>query len=51
MENVWEGDDWVTLVCIIPAPVSHSDLQSYVFRWSDYCDTILSKDTTYYFVY
>lgn len=46
-ESIWEADDWVTLVCVIPTPVSHSDLQRYVFlRWSDYCNTILSKDMT-----
>lgn len=47
MKSIREHDDWVTLVCVIPVPVSHSDLQSYVFlRRGDDCNAVLSKDMT-----
>lgn len=47
MESIWQTDDWVSLVCIIPTPVGHGYLQGNVFlSWSDDRYTVLPKGRT-----
>lgn len=46
MERVGEPDDWEALVRVIPVPVSHRDLQGYVFLgWSDDGDVFVPEET------
>lgn len=44
MDGVWQSDDGASLVCVIPTPVGHRQLQSDVFlSWSDDRDATLSN--------